>query len=910
MNPFDRIAQLFARVLTGRPWARYLMLPAALAAGLAQAVTVTDGNISISGASGTGGAYKIGDSVTAAWNNTGTGDGNGNTITSVTVNFNQFGCGSAVAAGHPSGSQIWTAICNITPGSIDATNRNVSVTATDGTTTTTTADTTNATVDNIAPTLTDARIGISGASGTGGIYRIGDTVTATWNNTGAGDNNSDTISAVSVDFSQFGGGAAVSASNSSGTWTATYVIVAGAINGTNDRNVSITAADNAGNTTTTADSTNATVDNVAPAVSSVSVPSGGTYVAGQNLVFTVNTSENVTVNTTGGTPGLTLIIGATAKSAAYISGSGTSALVFRYTVESGLTDTDGIALDGSVSLNSGTMKDGAGNDLHTALNAIGGLTSVLVAGAPSSATSAASSISMTGATLNGTASANGASTNVSFAYGPTTGYGSSTTATQSPLDAGASGSAVSAGVSGLSCSTTYHYRVVATNNLGTTYGADNTFTTSACPVVSGECGSALLPSPAFALSRPTGDFCTAGTYSASPNGDTASQYNWRCDGSNGGRTAVCFARRGYSVTPSAGANVSLAPGNAQAVAYGQEANFRVTAEFGYAVYKVEGCDGTYDASTGTYTTGPITGNCAVTAAAISITSLIPAQFCATTEGEIASRTIVGTLSAAGKDHGKTGKIYVAAVVPPGFAAESPSDTPDRVFLVDSSGGWVKFNEDNPAYYAIPGNLGQHSFDVVTNFDLSAFTGTQIYLGYGVGAADSDPSESWNDMLNKGTYKLVHTVNGDSMPPRASEIDTGTTKVSGGTTDATITGGVTNDGGATMSLSGSTFSASDSLDVSATINPDPYDVGRTGRLLVVVSLDETLLMKDATGAWQPWDGNTGSLVAADGPRTLESVEKIPVASCLTGLRGSFSMYVGYAVGDEVIYSVSPIRFAVQ
>ncbi|MGL6013246.1 MAG: DUF4347 domain-containing protein, partial [Shewanella oncorhynchi] len=81
------------------------------------------------------------------------------------------------------------------------------------------------------PTVSDARISISGATGTSGAYKIGDTVTATWNNTASGDNNSG-VTGVTVDFSQFGGGAAVVASNSSNTWTASYTITAGAIDNT------------------------------------------------------------------------------------------------------------------------------------------------------------------------------------------------------------------------------------------------------------------------------------------------------------------------------------------------------------------------------------------------------------------------------------------------------------------------------------------------------------------------------------------------------------------------------------------------------------------------------------------------------------------------------------------------------
>ena len=338
--------------------------------------TVTNGNVWISGASGTGGVYKIGDTVTATWNN-GPGGDNNSGITAVTFDFSQFGGGNAVTA--VNSSNTWSATYTITSGSTDATNRNVLVTANNGSGSTTTADTTNATVDNIAPTVTDANITISGATGAGGAYKIGDTVTATWNNTAGGNNNADTISNVTANFSQFGGGAAVSATNSSGTWTATYTITAGAVSAAY-RNISVTATDNAGNTTTTSDTSNATVDTQAPTVSSVSVPSNATYTGGQNLDFTVNMSEAIVVNTGGGTPRIALTIGASTVYASYISGSGSSAIVFRYTIQSGDYDADGVTV-GTLSLNGGTMSDSAGNNLSTTLNSVGSTASVLVGSA-------------------------------------------------------------------------------------------------------------------------------------------------------------------------------------------------------------------------------------------------------------------------------------------------------------------------------------------------------------------------------------------------------------------------------------------------------------------------------------------------------------------------------------------------
>ncbi len=331
-------------------------------------ITVTDAHISISG--GTGGVFKIGDTVTATWNNTASGDNN-SSITGVTVDFSQFGGGASVAASNSSGT--WTATYTLTAGAIDAGTRNVSVTATNSDGSTTTADTTNASVDNILPTVTDARVSISGASGSGGAFKIGDTVTATWNNTAGGDNNSDTISSVTVDFSGFGGGSAVVASNSAGTWTATYLLTAGAIDASN-RNVSVTATDNAGNTTTTADTSNATVDTVAPTVTSVAVPTNGTYTTGQGLDFTVNFDDVVNVT---GTPRIALTLGSSTVYANYVSGGGSSALTFRHTVQAGENDVDGISV-GALSANGGTLQDDNGNNATLTLNSVGSTSSVLV----------------------------------------------------------------------------------------------------------------------------------------------------------------------------------------------------------------------------------------------------------------------------------------------------------------------------------------------------------------------------------------------------------------------------------------------------------------------------------------------------------------------------------------------------
>lgn len=83
-----------------------------------------------------------------------------------------------------------------------------------------------------------------------------------------------------------------------------------------------------------------------------------------NLDFVANTSEAVTVDTSGGTPRLPLTVGAASRFANYLSGSGTNALTFRYAVQAGDFDADGIAVTSPVDLNGGTIRDVAGNNLN------------------------------------------------------------------------------------------------------------------------------------------------------------------------------------------------------------------------------------------------------------------------------------------------------------------------------------------------------------------------------------------------------------------------------------------------------------------------------------------------------------------------------------------------------------------
>ena len=110
------------------------------------------------------------------------------------------------------------------------------------------------------------------------------------------------------------------------------------------------------------------IDTVAPKITSITTSGTGITAGagdrgpGSVVNFTVNFSENVVVNTAGGTPTLALNDGGAAT---YVSGSGSTALTFAYTVGAlgGGENTADLALaaTGALNLNGGAITDNAGN---------------------------------------------------------------------------------------------------------------------------------------------------------------------------------------------------------------------------------------------------------------------------------------------------------------------------------------------------------------------------------------------------------------------------------------------------------------------------------------------------------------------------------------------------------------------
>jgi phosphodiesterase/alkaline phosphatase D-like protein len=100
--------------------------------------------------------------------------------------------------------------------------------------------------------------------------------------------------------------------------------------------------------------------------------------------------------------------------------------------------------------------------------------------APNSQTLAATLIKQNSATLNGSVNPQNASTTVSFEYGPDKTYGEVVQYASNPVS-GTASIPVSLTLNNLLPQQVYHYRLVATNAGGVTYGEDQTFQTILAP---------------------------------------------------------------------------------------------------------------------------------------------------------------------------------------------------------------------------------------------------------------------------------------------------------------------------------------------------------------------------------------------------------------------------------------------
>ncbi|MCP3381000.1 alkaline phosphatase family protein [Bradyrhizobium sp. CCGUVB4N] len=230
-------------------------------------------------------------------------------------------------------------------------------------------------IDTTAPTIASVAASGTGITSGSGNLNAGKVVTLTVNFSEAVTVN--TTGGTPTLTLNDGGTASYTGGTGSTALIFSYTVAAG--QNTADLIVSAlnlngaTISDGGGNAANLAGATNANpagtlkIDTTAPTIASI-VPTGtgitsgtGNISTGAVVTLTVNLSEAVTVNTTGGTPTLTLNDGGTAS---YVSGSGGTALTFSYTVAAGQTTSDLVI--SALNLNGATINDGAGNAANLA----------------------------------------------------------------------------------------------------------------------------------------------------------------------------------------------------------------------------------------------------------------------------------------------------------------------------------------------------------------------------------------------------------------------------------------------------------------------------------------------------------------------------------------------------------------
>jgi hypothetical protein len=187
------------------------------------------------------------------------------------------------------------------------------------------------------------------------------------------------------------------------------------------------------------------------------------------------------------------------------------------------------------------------------------------------ATTGTAQPSVNGATVNATVNPNGASTTYYFEFGTTSAYGFQTPPTSA--GSGTTNMSVTASLSGLQTSQTYHYRIVAFSRGGTTLGADATFTTTTVSSTLGLFGHTAFVAPqgvgGIFLGCIGGTTCT-GKMTITRSGVTLGQrQHFTISANNGGIVHYSLNTLGQSllrsahhlrvtvvVTPTSGATVS------------------------------------------------------------------------------------------------------------------------------------------------------------------------------------------------------------------------------------------------------------------------------------------------------------------------------------------------------------------
>jgi hypothetical protein len=149
---------------------------------------------------------------------------------------------------------------------------------------------------------------------------------------------------------------ATGTANGSGAYSITTSSISGSVS------LTAKATDKSQNVSSASTARTLTIDIVAPTVSGVAAGADQTYVIGDVVDVNVTFTEAVTVALSGSAPTITLETGTIDRVATYVSGSGTTTLLFRYTVQPGdaSNDLDYVSTT-ALALGGATFRDAVGN---------------------------------------------------------------------------------------------------------------------------------------------------------------------------------------------------------------------------------------------------------------------------------------------------------------------------------------------------------------------------------------------------------------------------------------------------------------------------------------------------------------------------------------------------------------------
>ena len=377
-------------------------------------------------------------------------------------------------------------------------------------------------------------------------------------------------------------------------------------------------------------------------------------------------------------------------------------------------------------------------------------------------------------------------------------YGSSSGNYTTTLNAG---NTTSATLTNLSAQT-YYIAVTAYNSSNVQSGFSPELVVDSLTASAGS-GGTISPSGTFFQTQgasqtftiaPSSGYTTASVLVDGTSVGAVSSYTFSNIAANHTISATFTAgATNYTITASAGANGTISPSGAVSVNSGAKESFTVTPSTGYSIGTVTGCNGTLSGNT--YTTGPITSACTVSASFAANSTSYTVTPSAGTGGSINPSTAqtvnydgttsftvtpktgysVGTVtgcngSLSGNTY-TTGPITSACTVSASFAANSTSYT---VTPSAGTGGSI-----NPSTAQTVNYDGTTSFTVTpkTGYSIGTVTGCNGTLAgntYTTGPITSACTVSASFAANSTTYTITASpgANGTMSPAGAVTVKSG------------------------------------------------------------------------------------------------------------------------------------------